>query len=280
MKKLNKAQITILLFTAAISPISSANAANKVSDEWKEISVANRISMNDVLDSYEIESEVKNNVATLSGQVSSSVERELATEVAKNVEGITDVVNNITVDDAVIYKKRSSSFSQKVTDATTTARVKSRLLWSSGVPGMSVEVSTLNNEVTLGGQVPLASQKELAAKLAGNTSGVMYVKNNIVATSDKRSKMGSVDMDKVEKNAGDTLDTAGDVISDTWVEAKVSASLNFSRSLNVRDLSVKTNKGVVTLTGFAYNEADKQLASEIAKDIRGVKSVVNLIKVL
>lgn len=280
MKQLNKTQMTVLLFSAALLPLNNANAANKLSDEWKEISVANRISMNDVLDSYEIETEVKNNVATLSGQVSSSVEKELASEIAKNVEGITGVENNITVNDTVAYKRSTNTFSQNVSDATTTARVKSRLLWSSGVPGMGVDVSTKNGEVTLAGEVPLASQKELAAKLAANTSGVYNVKNNIVATADKRSKMGSVDLDKVEKNAGETLDKAGDVISDTWVEAKVSASLNFSRSLNIRDLSVKTSNGAVTLTGFAYNEADKQLASEIAKDIKGVKSVQNLIKVL
>lgn len=278
--KLNKAQIAILLFSATITPVSSAFALDRLSDEWKEVSIASRINMNDVLEHYNVETEVKNNVAVLTGQVSSSVEKSLAEEIAKNVDGVVNVVNNISVDEAMLHGKRDTTLGQKISDATTTARVKSRLLWSSGVPGMNINVETNNGNVSLAGEVPLPSQKELAEKLASNTSGVRYVQNNIVATSEKRSKIGNINLNNVEKHAGEAISVAGDSISDTWIEAKVSTSLNFSRNLNIKDLSVKSKDGVVTLTGIAYHQADKELASEFAKDIRGVKSVVNLIKVL
>lgn len=278
--KIRKQKLGILLIAASILPASGAFALDKLSDEWREIAISNRIGFNDVLEYYEIQTEVKDHVAVISGEVSSDAEKSLAEEIAKNVEGINGVVNNIKVDEDKLYVRKTNSMSQRINDATTTARVKSRLLWSNGVPGTSVHVNTENGIVTLSGEVPLPAQKELAERLALKTSGVWGVTNNVVSVSQKRAKIGSVDMNKVSSNAGDMVDTAGKEISDAWIDTKVTASLNFTRSLNVRDLGIKTNAGVVTLTGNAYNAADKELASEIAKDIRGVKSVVNLIKTL
>lgn len=278
--KIKKQKLSMIFMAVSILPVSGAYAIDKLSDEWREVVISNKLGSNDVLEYYEIQTEVKDHVAVISGEVSSDAEKGLAEEIAKNVEGVNGVVNNIKVDEEIVHAKKANSMSQRIADATTTARVKSRLLWSSGVPGASVHVNTENGIVTLSGEVPLPAQKELAERLALKTSGVWGVTNNVVSVAQKRAKIGSVDMNKVSSNAGDMVDTAGKEISDAWIDTKVTASLNFTRSLNVRDLGVKTNAGVVTLTGVAYSSADKELASEIAKDIRGVKSVVNLIKTL
>jgi osmotically-inducible protein OsmY len=47
------------------------------------------------------------------------------------------------------------------------------------------------------------------------------------------------------------------------------------RSTSALNTSVTTNKGVVTLSGKASNEAQLDLATKLAKDVKGVKSVKN-----
>ena len=46
-----------------------------------------------------------------------------------------------------------------------------------------------------------------------------------------------------------------------------------STNVDGLDLSVETKDGVVTLTGQASSTAERDLAVEIAKDIKGVKNV-------
>ncbi len=275
-----KFAITGLLATQSVTGVY---ASDKLSNEWKEATIATHYTLNDLLDSYDLKVLVADDVATLKGVVSSDVEKELAGEIADNVDGISTVKNEIEVDKKYIRKERSSDISigQKLSDATTTAKVKSRFLWSSGIPALSINVDTLRSVVTLKGEVPQPAQKELAGKLAANTRGVSRVKNEINVTSlGKGNKVGNIDLKKVENNAGEAIEGVGETLSDAWVTGKVSTSLNFTRSLSVDSLNVDTKDGVVTLSGHAETSADKELASEIAKDIKGVKTVVNDMKVL
>lgn len=278
-KNINKLAVFLAL---AGSSLSSANASDRMSNDWKEATITTRIYLSDVLGRYDIEPEVSGNTVQLKGRVSELVEKELAGEIAKNTDGISTVDNQIIVDEEAItikHKSEQQSMSQQFTDSTTTARVKSRLLWSNGVPGMGVNVVTTDGVAILKGNVPLASQKALAEKLAIDTHGVRRVDNQLQVVADPNVKVGSVDLKRMEKNAGQVIERAGDTLSDTWVTTKVRASLGFARSLNVSKLEVSSTAGIVTLGGYASSPADKELATEIAKDIKGVKSVINNIKV-
>ena len=46
-----------------------------------------------------------------------------------------------------------------------------------------------------------------------------------------------------------------------------------SSNVNGSDIAVSTNKGIVTLTGKMDSGAERALAVELAKNVRGVKSV-------
>jgi hyperosmotically inducible protein len=275
----------VILLTASVS--YAADNSN-ISESRMEATIETRYAVNDMLSAYNLEAEVNGSTATLNGKVSNSVEKELAGNLAKDVRGVDSVTNNIIVDDNIIVEQ-TESFAQKVSDASTTARVKSRFLWSSGVPAMAINVDTLNDVVALKGAVDSETEKKLAEKLAESTKGVRRVDNKIVVksqtnntskTENTRAKLGSIDFDKVSNNAGQALEGAGETLSDSWINTKVSASLRLTRDLYIDDLSVKTNNGVVVITGRAYSNADKELATEIAKDVKGVKSVVNQITVI
>ena len=63
--------------------------------------------------------------------------------------------------------------------------------------------------------------------------------------------------------------------SDTWLMMKVKSTLLFHRNVNAYKTEVYVKDGVVTLRGDAVSEAQKDLTTEYAKDVEGVKKVKN-----
>jgi len=63
--------------------------------------------------------------------------------------------------------------------------------------------------------------------------------------------------------------------SDTWLYLKVKSALAMHRSLSVFSTQVEMKEGVVTLRGKASSQAQKELATEYAKDVEGIKDVNN-----
>jgi osmotically-inducible protein OsmY len=52
-------------------------------------------------------------------------------------------------------------------------------------------------------------------------------------------------------------------------------TLLYHRSTSALNTKVETNRGVVTLSGKAGNEAELNLASKLANDVNGVKGIEN-----
>lgn len=69
----------------------------QISDEWLESRVSTAIMLNRHLKMRELDVEVDDGICMLSGTVDSEEKRVLAEEVARNVQGITEVRNSITV---------------------------------------------------------------------------------------------------------------------------------------------------------------------------------------
>jgi osmotically-inducible protein OsmY len=63
--------------------------------------------------------------------------------------------------------------------------------------------------------------------------------------------------------------------SDAWIGMKVKSALLFHRNVSGTATTVNVNDGVVTLTGEASSQAQKELTTEYAKDIDNVKDVQN-----
>lgn len=71
----------------------------------------------------------------------------------------------------------------------------------------------------------------------------------------------------------DTMDKAGEVVSDTWITSKVKSTFLADDSLSGMDIKVETNKGVVSLSGVVDSEAERDLAVSKAQEIKGVTAV-------
>ncbi|HVU25631.1 MAG TPA: BON domain-containing protein [Opitutus sp.] len=67
--------------------------------------------------------------------------------------------------------------------------------------------------------------------------------------------------------------------SDGWVALKVRSALLLHANVSMANTDVSVHDGVVTLTGSADTEAQKELTTAYAKEIEGVKSVENQLQV-
>jgi len=70
-----------------------------------------------------------------------------------------------------------------IDDATLTTRVKAKFAENSTVSAMAISVETLKGVVQLSGFAKSVDERQMAEKLARETSGVVSVKNDIVVRS-------------------------------------------------------------------------------------------------
>lgn len=67
----------------------------------------------------------------------------------------------------------------------------------------------------------------------------------------------------------------GEYIDDTVITSKVKSEIFNEPTLKSRELNVETFKGTVQLSGFVTSQADINKAVEVARSVKGVKSVKN-----
>lgn len=92
------------------------------------------------------------------------------------------------------------------------------------------------------------------------------------------SVMGAA-ADAREKAYGGSADSKGDSKADDKLTSMVLTGLKADRELNPLRIDVDTHEGVVTLSGSVPTAAAKARASEIAQNVKDVKSVNNQLTV-
>lgn len=251
-----------------LSPFAAYAAEGDTSRELREArqegSIWTAFALNRHLNPFTIDVDVENGSAKLIGTVETAVERDLAEQIALGIDGVTKVDNQLTLDPTFAPKASTQpSLAQRFDDATLAATVKSKLLWNSNTEGLDIKVNAVNGTVSLTGSAQSAEAKELAGRLAANTDGVREVNNQLSVSAS----------DSTAAKAQNAADDAGVAISDVWITSKVKSSFIYSRNLDGLGISVDTQKGVVSLSGNVLSNAEKQLAIETARNIRGVRSV-------
>jgi osmotically-inducible protein OsmY len=120
---------------------------------------------------------VKDGIVSLRGEASSQAQKELTTEYARDVEGVKDVNNEMTI--AKTPAKPGETLGEKIDDASITAQVKSSLLSHRSTSALKTKVSTTDGVVTLSGIAKNAAEKSLVTKLVTDINGVGSVINNM-----------------------------------------------------------------------------------------------------
>lgn len=259
IKKQHSALVVLLLSSLSVPVIAQDTKANQeVLDARLESQILTTYQLSPYLRHDDISVAVEDGKATITGRVENDVNKDLATEIAQGVRGVDDVDNQMITEDnyQAPARKEGPSYAEIIDDASITAAVKSKLMWSRYVDSGSTKITTQKGMVTLTGSAENKEAVELAGNLAMTTRGVMSVDNKLTveANQDKTSKPGTV-------------------MADSWITTKVKSTFMYSRNVDSSDIAVNTTKGVVTLDGLVDSGSEKALAVQLAENIKGVQSV-------
>ena len=190
-------------FGAAALAVFTVGCAE--SDPGVTTAVKAKLAADDTVKAYRIDVDTKDRVVTLSGAVDTQAAHTRAVELAKNTEGVRDVVDRLTVtpgvtpttgvDDPAQAKASEAgreagaktdraqdkvgtaagNAADATADAAVTAAVKTKFLADTSISGLKIDVDTRNNVVTLTGTVPTAAERARALQVARGTEGVKSV---------------------------------------------------------------------------------------------------------
>jgi osmotically-inducible protein OsmY len=119
---------------------------------------------------------VKDGKVILRGDATSQAQKELMTEYAKDIDGVKDVDNQMTVSSE---KTTTEKVTGNIDDASITAQVKYALLVHHSTSAIKTKVSTKNGVVTLSGKAKNSAEKALVTKLVTDINGVKSVNNQM-----------------------------------------------------------------------------------------------------
>lgn len=142
------------------------------------------------------------------------------------------------------------------TDDRIESSAKNSYVFKTYLQNDNVKMQSKEGMVTLTGTVSDRSHKSLAGDTVANLPGVKGVDNKLE-----------------DKNAAPAEK------SDAWLITKVKTTLLFHKNVNAIGTEVLANSGTITLRGNASSTAQKDLTTEYAMDVEGVKNVKNELKV-
>ena len=150
-------------------------------------------------------------------------------------------------------KSAARDVKAEVTDSWLTAKTKIALYSDERVKGRQISVETVHRTVRLRGKVDSDEARTAATSIAEGIEHVTAVKNDleVVAIEDRK---------------------ATDV-SDKDITSQVEA--RFSTTTQLTEIDVRTDGGLVTLTGAAPSIGASARASELARGVPGVRAVRN-----
>lgn len=208
----------------------------------------------------------------------------------------------VTAVPASIFAATPQAAAVKPTDQTIDDQVESRIKNDSSLKKHTIVVTVDDGVVTLTGTVPTEAESAKAARIA-NVAGVTRVNNNLIVTKDVKDdvkgttgtavektkdgaeKVGEKTKDgaektkdgaeKVGKETKEVLSKTGEVITDSWIVSRVHSKFVGEDLLKDSSIDVDSKDHVVTLKGTVMSAAAKARAVAEAKEVEGVKSVVD-----
>jgi hyperosmotically inducible protein len=150
----------------------------KNSDIWIQMRVKNMLLLHRNLDGANTEVDVKDGLVTLHGEAGSQAEKALTAEYVKDVEGVKDVDNKITV--ATAPKTKPKTIEEFIDDASIKSQIKLALLFHRGTNPFRANISVNRGAVTVSGMAKNAAEKELVSKRIEDIHGVISIDNRMI----------------------------------------------------------------------------------------------------
>jgi hyperosmotically inducible periplasmic protein len=252
MKRRNP--VTMIIAAFAILGAGGALLATQTSDRIESSAIKSYVFMT-YLKGDDIKIQATNDgVVTLTGTVSEWSHRTLAEETVAGLPGVTRVDNKLEV---------TGGKPDENSDAWIGMKVKTMLMFHRKMNSLKTDVEVKDGIVTLHGEASSEAQKELTTEYVKDVEGVKSVKNDMT----------------VEKTDKTTVEKVREYIDDASITAQVKLALLFHRGTSVINTKVETKNGIVTVSGVAKNNAEKDLVGKLVNNIKGVKGLINKITV-
>lgn len=237
---------TLMLAAAALLAISMPVYASEV-DDLIETSAMQSHVFKTYLKYDDIKVKSRDGNVTLTGIVANEYHKSLAQETVADLPGVKSADNRLEIKGALPTANSDEWLREKV---------KFTLMFHRSVSA-GTEVDVKDGIVTLRGDADSQEQKDLTTQYTWDVEGVKGISNEMSVTPKETQR------------------TVGEKIDDASITAQVKTALLLHRSTSALNTNVETKRGVVTLYGKARNANEKDLATKLASDVKGVNSVKN-----
>lgn len=216
-------------------------ASSAVKDAWITTQVQAKYFGDSTVKGRNIDVDTTNGVVTLKGEVTSQAERQRAVARAKEVDGVSRVVDHLSLVPAAkgTTGTKTADKADKAADKADKAADKT------------------------------ADKVDHAKDKADAKAD--HAKDKADAKADAARDKS----DKVADKSQDRADRVGNEISDAWITTKLQSKYYLDEDVRGLNIDVTTNGGVVTLTGKVTGAAERQKALSLAKATDGVKQVID-----
>ena len=185
MRRKSSGILAVLAF-AVLSTACSQQADIGITTKVKSLLDSDRAISN----SAQIQVTTEKKVVTLAGPVDSPATKAKAVTIAKGVEGVKKVVDNLTVAPASVAAAQPAAAeaapgttTAATTDTAITQAVKEKLLLQPETSSGNIAVDTHDGVVTLTGTVKSPQEKEQVIQTARNIQGVQRVEDKLSVSS-------------------------------------------------------------------------------------------------
>jgi hyperosmotically inducible periplasmic protein len=240
--------LTLLILIAGASPLLFAETA---SDRRIERTAKNSYNFHVVLQDN-VKATSQDGVVILTGTVEDEGNKTLAEDTVNQIPDVT------RVDDQITVNSRNAEHS----DGWIAFKIHSALLFKANVSATNTTVTVNDGVVTLTGTADTEAQKELTAQIVKDIEGVKSVTNDL--TVGAAGSSNSTDGQRL-----------GAKMDDASITAEVKYELLTHHSTSAIKTKVTTRRGVVMISGEANSDAERDLVTKLAQDVRGVQSVRN-----
>ncbi len=174
------------LFLSMMAVGMTAQAGNDwkdtANDAWLDGKAETTLMLNSNLNSFAINTDVRNGTVVLTGKVDSETDKALAEELIASIEGVKEVDNKLKIVDPITGK--DDDLVDDLTDSKIATVLTTKLVFDSNVSASDIDVDVDNGVVTLKGNVATDAERDLAVNIARNTSDVEKVIDELDVTDE------------------------------------------------------------------------------------------------
>ncbi len=172
------------------------SAGMQLTDKTIGITVENRAKTQLNADTIRVNATSFNQRVLIRGEVSSQEDKNRVTEIARGVNDVKEVVNELLIG-------KPAEFSVRSRDSWISSKVRSELLITKNIPSRTISITTSQGVVYLMGQVTQA-EGDLAAQTAASVDGVVRVVKVFVIISNAQANSSTSSGSTTSSNSSNT----------------------------------------------------------------------------